>query len=188
MKRPLLAATHRQLFFFFPFPPLSSSRSRTHCCPPVSHSQKTQTHNPVTTHQTPAHTHTQSLLAWRCDTISDKCFFLLHFDTSDGKLIAQWARNTQPHHPPPPHTQPPSYLLSTLLHLNCIFVHLIRLRMDRQLRRRAKQEIWQLLKGSVLINYHLRNKLRRLRRFQSLHGNKGAWRRRCDVCDETETR
>lgn len=44
--------------------------------------------------------------------------------------------------------------------------------MDRQLHR-AKQEIWQLLKGSLLINYHLRNKLRRLRCFQSLHGKTG---------------
>lgn len=151
-----------------------------------------RTHNPVNTHQAPAHTHTHTHSCNWCRTWSltlrhnltptlgeprINIFFIFfpHSDTSDGKLIARRARKIQTPrttaHPPPPY---PSHPLLTLLHLNCIFVHLIRLRMDRQLRRRAKQEIWQLLKGSVLINYHLRNKLRRLRRFQSLHGNKGA--------------
>lgn len=44
--------------------------------------------------------------------------------------------------------------------------------MGRQFHQQAKQEIWQLLRGSLLINYHLRNKLWRLCCFQSLHGNK----------------
>lgn len=44
--------------------------------------------------------------------------------------------------------------------------------MGRQFHQQAKQEIWQLLRGSLLINYHLRNKLQRLRCFQSLYGNK----------------
>lgn len=77
--------------------------------------------------------------ASRGDTITDNFFFfflsaLRHF---------RWEINcaaSEKYATPTPHPHP------TLLHLNCIFVHLIRLRMDRQLQRRAKQEIWQLLK------------------------------------------